>query len=85
MNTDQESHPRQFANHVLRQIVTHLAAEDMIVTKEDYIAMRVAFRSLGGSWVEIAFGNIVHLELLKKIVTAWSQEPGRKTESDEAV
>ncbi len=78
-------HPRQFANHVIQLFVVHMLAEDMVIELDDYMAIRTAFRTCGGSWGEISLGNIVHLELLKKIVTAWGNMPGRKKDSDEVI
>ncbi len=82
---DREVPPKQFANHVLKQTCAHMLADDIAVEADDYMAMRVAFRNLGGLWSEIADGNIVHLELLKKVVTAWGQMPGRKKRSEESI
>jgi len=82
---DREIPPKQFANHVLKQVCSHMLADDIVVEPNDYMAMRVAFRSLGGLWSEVAYGDIVHLELLKKVVTAWGNEPGRKHRSEETV
>lgn len=78
-------HPRQFANHVIQLFVAHMLAEDMVIELDDYMAIRTAFRACGGTWGEISLGNIVHLELLKKIVTAWGNMPGRKKDSDEVI
>lgn len=82
---DQEAPPRQFANHVIRQMATHMLADDIVVELNDYLAIRSVFRSCKGSWVEITQGNIAHLELLKHIVTAWGNMPGRKHSNDEVV
>ncbi len=82
---DREIPPRQFANRVLKQVIQHMLSEDLVIALDDYMAMRVAFRKCGGSWFEVSQGNIVHLELLKKVVTAWGNMPGRKTTQDEEV
>lgn len=82
---DREIPPKQFANNVLKQVCSHMLADDIVVKLDDYIAMRVAFRNLGGMWQEIADGNIVHLELLKKVVTVWGNEPGREHRSEETI
>jgi hypothetical protein len=82
---DREAPPKQFANNVLQQVASHMLADDIVVEPDDFMAMRVAFRSLGGTWTEVASGNIVHLELLKKVVTAWGNMPGRKHRSEETV
>ena len=85
MNDDQERPPRQFANHVIKQVALHLLSDDILVEPNDYMTMRGAFRSLGGSWGEISAGHIGHLGLLKKVVAAWGQMPGRKKNQDEVV
>lgn len=82
---DFEAPPRVFGNHVIKQLVQHLLAEDMIIGFDDYQVIRVVFRKGGGLWSELANGNIVHLELLKKVVSAWGQMPDRATESDRMI
>jgi hypothetical protein len=82
---DSPSPPKVFGNHVIKQIVQHMLAEDMLLNFDDYQVIRVVFRTLGGSWSQLAQGNIVHLELLKKVVTAWGQMPGREKESDRLI
>lgn len=82
---DREIPPKQFANRVLKQVVQHMLSEDIVVDPDDYTAMRVAFRTCGGIWEEVGQGNIVHLELLKKVVTAWGGMPGRKMRQDEVI
>lgn len=82
---DFPSPPKVFGNHVIKQVVQHMLAEDMILNFDDYQVIRVVFRTLGGLWNQIASGNIIHLELLKKVVTAWGQMPGRQKESDRLI
>lgn len=82
---DREKPPSQFANHVIKQMAAHMLTEDMKIEANDYMVMRTAFRSCGGMWTEISAGNIVHLELLKNVVTAWGNMPGREMWSNEAV
>jgi hypothetical protein len=82
---DSPSPPKVFGNHVIKQIVQHMLAEDMLLNFDDYQVIRVVFRTLGGSWSQLAQGDIVHLELLKKVVTAWGQMPGREKESDRLI
>ena len=85
MNSDRETPPRQFANHVIKQMATHMLADDIFVELNDFMAIRTAFRWCGGSWGEVSEGNIVDLEILKKVVTAWGQMPGRKKNQDEVI
>jgi hypothetical protein len=77
--------PLVFANHVIRQFISHMLAPDMTVHPWDYIAMRVVFRKLGGQWSMIEQGDIHHLELLKDVVLAWGKMPGRVKDSDVVV
>jgi hypothetical protein len=77
--------PKVFANKVIRQIITHMVAEDMIISPEDYMQIRVVFRNCGGSWDQLGLGDIHQVELLKTIITSWGQMPGRKKESDQLV
>lgn len=83
--SDQASPPKIFAHHVIKQMVSHLLAEDMVIEPRDYHAMRVTFRWLGGSWDKLGAGDIVMLELLKQVVTAWGQMDGRVRESDQLI
>ncbi len=82
---DFEAPPRIFGNHVIKQLVQHLLAPGIIVDFDDFQVIRVVFRALGGSWGQLANGDIVQLELLKKIVSAWGQMPDRQMESDRII
>lgn len=77
--------PKVFANKVILQFVQHILAEDMVVEPEDYLILRLVFRWAGGSWDELANGNVVMLELLQKIISAWGKMPGRQHEGDRLV
>lgn len=77
--------PHVFANNVLKQMIEHSFGDELVIEYADYQAMRVAFRSIGGLWTEIGDGNIVHMTLLAKVVTAWGQMPDRKLTSDEVI
>jgi hypothetical protein len=85
MNSDREIHPRQFANHVIKQMAAHMLADDMVVEYNDFMVIRIAFRSCGGKWSEICAGDMDQLELLKNVVTAWGNMPGRKHAGDEVI
>ena len=74
--------PKVFANKVIFQFVQHLLSEDMIVEPDDYAAIRLVFRQSGGLWDALADGDVVMLELLQKIISAWGQMPERKHDSD---
>jgi hypothetical protein len=82
---DKPTPPHVFANHVLKQMIGHSFGDDLVIEYDDYHALRVAFRSMGGLWTEIGAGNIVHLTLLAKIVTAWGQMPERENTSDQVI
>jgi hypothetical protein len=77
--------PKVFANKVILQFVQHILAEDMVIEPEDYLTLRLVFRWAGGSWDELANGNIVMLELLQKLISAWGKMPGRKHEGDRLI
>ncbi len=49
---------------------------------EDYTALRVVFRKMGGSWAMIADGDITNARLLARIVKKWGKMPGRKCKSE---
>ena len=77
--------PKILGNNVIGQIVQHMLSDDMVIDYDDYQAIRVSFRSLGGSWSSIASGDIKDLELLKKVVMAWGQMPERKKHSERVI
>jgi hypothetical protein len=82
---DKPTPPHVFANRVLKQIIEHSLGEDIEIEHQDYQALRIAFRYAGGLWDEIIHGNIDHIELLAKIVSAWGQMPGRKHTTDQVI
>lgn len=77
------SSPIQLANKVIRTIADNLLSEDVVVGKDDYLAMRVVYRQLGGRWEPILQGDSRALGQLKEIVTAWGNMPGRIRESED--
>lgn len=77
--------PQIFANKVIRQIVQHTLAEDMVIQPEDYLAIRKVFSQCAGSWEGLGNGDLKHLALLKKVITVWGKRPGRVKESDRLV
>lgn len=76
------SPPILFANRVFQHLVQHLVGEDAIMLPQDYMTMRLVFRTCTGSWERVLTGDIVHLRLLAAIVTAWGAMPGRKRRSE---
>jgi len=72
--------PLVFANRVIRQLVDHLLGEQVIMTPEDYRAIRVVFRWCKGSWEQLELGNIVHNRLLIKIISAWGEKSKKDVE-----
>jgi hypothetical protein len=82
---DKPAPPHIFANHVLKQMIEHAFGDDLVIDYDDYQALRVAFRSMGGLWTEIGNGNIVHLTLLAKVVSAWGQMPEREHTTDQVI
>lgn len=74
--------PLVFANHVIRQTVDHVADEKILVSPQDFTALRVVFRKLGGSWSKLADGDINSSRLLARIVKKWAKMPGRERKSE---
>jgi hypothetical protein len=77
-----EKPPILFANNVIRHTVDHSVSEQTLVFQQDYTALRVVFRKMGGSWEQIAAGSIDHARLLARIVKKWGKMPGRKRKSE---
>lgn len=80
---EEQSPPKVFAHHVIMQMIQHMLGEDLVVDYKDYQALRVVFRWCGGSWVKLGEGDIIHLQLLSRIVGAWGQMPGRRLHSEQ--
>jgi len=81
---DRPKQPSIFANKVIRQLVEHLFADGFKIKADDYAAIRVVFRSLGGSWDQLGLGSMAQMDLLTKVVTGWSKLPHEK-KSDRVV
>ena len=77
--------PSQLANKVIKQMIEHLFADGFVVENQDYMAIRVAFRRLGGAWEALVDGDTAQITLLEKVITAWGKLPGHKKQSDEAI
>jgi hypothetical protein len=77
-----DSDPQVFANKVIQQMIRQIVSSDLIVGPEDYMAIRVAFRKSGGSWSDFGVGDQGNIELLKSVIKAWSEMPGRKRQSE---
>lgn len=75
---DSPKPPLVFANRVVRMILDHLHGPDMVAEDNDYATIRLAFRKSGGNWEALWQGDKKQNELLKTIVNAWAQMPGRK-------
>jgi hypothetical protein len=80
-----ENPPLVFANKVIRQMIQHMVAEDMVVDRKDYLAIRVVFRKCGGSWAKFVDGELPQFELLKSVITSWGQMSGRQKSSDQLI
>lgn len=66
---DEAEVPLEFANQVVEQFADHLVGRKP--KPNDFSVIRVTFRKLRGSWVELCSGNILHLMLLSQVVRAW--------------
>lgn len=82
MDDEQEWTPSIFANKVILQFVQHVLAEGTTIEPKDYLVIRSAFRSVGGSWSRLADGDLVMLEILQKLITAWGKMSGRSSEDE---
>ncbi len=72
--------PLIFANRVIRQFVDNQMGDESVIIPDDYMAMRLVFRKCQGSWERVSQGDIVHVCLLAKVVTAWGKTRGKKRE-----
>jgi len=75
---DRPKPPKVFANRVIKQLIEHMFADPFKIKANDYQAIRVTFRSLGGSWDQLGLGDIKQLELLQQVVGAWASLPHEK-------
>jgi len=75
-------HPKILANRVIKQMVEHMLADAPELEGKDYMVLRTVFRSAGGEWSAITYGDTKHLDLLKDIVTAWGKMQGPKKQSE---
>jgi hypothetical protein len=82
---DTTKQPAVFANKVICQMIQHMVAEDMVIDRKDYLAIRVVFRKCGGSWAKFVDGDLPQFKLLKDVITAWGQMPGRHKSSDQLI
>jgi hypothetical protein len=76
--------PKVFANRVIDQVIHHMVGDTIRITPHDFIVVRVVFRRLGGRWEKLVSGDLVHIELLKEIITGWGKLP-HPDEKDELV
>jgi DNA topoisomerase I len=73
-----EAPPLAFADRVLGAMISAVVGSDVVIASDDYTALRVAYRRLGGSWEALWHGDPASLELAKGLVAAWGQSPRRK-------
>lgn len=72
------SSPVIFAHKVIHQIAKQCVPSASSMTLDDYLALRIAFRSLGGQWQALAQGDIQHMKLLKDVVKEWGKQHAEK-------
>lgn len=70
---DSEPPPLVFANQVIQMLGNHLLGEEAKLTHQAYRQVRLVFRKLGGSWVEVCGGSPKHMNLLIECVKAWGE------------
>ncbi len=75
---DTPTPPIVFSHQVIRQILDHLVSAEILAGRADYQVMRLAFRTMGGSWEAVYHGDLKQLELLKTVVVAWGKMPDRR-------
>ena len=83
--SDDRPEPRVFANKVLNILIRNSSGEEFVLTRDDYMALRVVFRRCGGSWGQISSGNQNHVGLLQEIVKAWCTMPERERQLEQLV
>jgi hypothetical protein len=74
--------PLLFANRIIRQLVDHMISDDIMLEDPDFDVLRKVFRQCGGVWEKFLNGDPLHNELLKTVVTVWSQMPGHEPKKD---
>lgn len=77
-----DSEPTVFANKVIQRLVEQIVPGGILVTPDDYKAIRAVFRRCGGRWADFGVGDQVPIELLKTIIRAWGEMPERRRKSD---
>lgn len=77
--------PRVFANRLIKMLMDGMIAGGLVLEPSDYLVLRAAFRQVGGDWVKLTDGTPEQLTLLKGVVSAWAQMPGRTPPAQEFV
>ena len=70
--------PLVFANRAIRQFANNQLGAEIMILPDDYMAMRLVFRKCRGSWERVSNGDVVHVNLLAKVVVAWGRTRRRK-------
>lgn len=63
--------PLVFANQVIQMLAEHVLGEDAKLNRTGYRLIRVVFRKLGGSWLQVCAGSPKDMRLLIDCVKAW--------------
>jgi hypothetical protein len=58
---DSEPPPLVFAHQVIKMLGEHLLGEEVKLTRQAHLSVRVVFRKLGGSWFQVCSGSPKHL------------------------
>jgi hypothetical protein len=74
---DDKPPPLVFANQVIELLASHLFGDSVKVSRKGYRVIRVTFRRLGGSWLELCLGSPRDIELLLECVEAWGSRADR--------
>jgi hypothetical protein len=78
---DPEKEPLLFANRAIQHYAKAFL-DDVELTPRDCTKIRVMFRSLGGSWFEIAQGDSAMVGKLSQVVKSWGQAAKAKKSRD---
>lgn len=68
---DSEPPPLAFANQVIKMLSEHLFGEEGKLNRQAYRVIRIVFRKLGGSWLQVCSGSPKHTNILIECVKAW--------------
>lgn len=75
--TDTLPPPIHFANRLIRKLVDNLLGPDMMILPADYLLLRLAFKSRGGTWEGIIQGDMTTTRLIENLIVIWGKQDTR--------